>query len=1250
MDTEPDVNFEQVRLKVMDKMFDSDETLVLNQLESYNNFISDIIPTIIAQNSPLLCGPNVSLKISDVCYSRPLIHEESSGNQAHQVPLLPSVARLRNCTYSANVFVSIEISKKNPTTSTYEPIGKATMHCIGKIPIMVKSQLCALTAEPKSHTMTDLNECVHDNGGYFIIGGNEKVIIAQDRVASNQVYVFVSKNVKYKFFAECSSTDPKKYGNNKKTSIRLHNDSKSAKTKRPTGKSGTLQVSIPMLKQEIPLCVVFRALGIVTDKEMVELCLCGNMDDQELMQYLVPSITEASALPIYTQDEAIEYMMKHVNLVEPIGEQTAVQHESRKKFVYNLLLNQLLPHFNQPQEESVVLLNRKGIFLGYMTNKLLRVVCKRASVDNRDHYMNKRVDTVGAKLGELFFINYQKLIKDVRTQMSKLHEAGDEAAGAGGAGGAGGAAGESSEAAMLLKIIKPTIMESSIKYALSTGNWGIKGMAKSAQQGIAQVLQRITFLGTLSHMRRINTPVEKTSKIVEPHKIHTSQWGYICPSETPEGGTVGIIKNMAMGCFISVGRSADAVFTILQAHLSVVSLEDVTDVRDYYKCNKIFVNGVWVGMCREEPEVLYATLKTQKRLGQLHPHTSVNWNIQDKEFKIWTDGGRLVRPVFVVDVEDEKDEDEKDEDEENKKYKKNVLRIMKDSTVASDASIDWLRMICHATKVIEFIDAQETEQCVIANDHKDILKVNAQMLQQPDEGSGVAKYSYRYFTHCEIHPSLILSVITANIPFPEHNQSPRNTFQGAMAKSALGVYATNFHRRMDTVGHVLHYSQQPIVSTRAGAYTKANQAPAGINCIVAIACFTGYNQEDSVIMNQSAIDRGLFHSVAYRTYRDEAKKNAISGEVEQFGDKSKEPNVTGRKNGSYHALDPLTGFAVPNTVVNGGDVIIGKYISSKGAGATTAAAAAAAAAGATTTVAAAAAAAAAEDKTFRDVSLTLRGNEQGIVDKVITQRNGEGYCFAKVRVRSTRQPIIGDKFAARHAQKGTMGISYAQEDMPFTKDGITPDIIMNPHAIPTRMTIAMLLETILGKECVLNGKFGDATSFNGTTIENIADILREHYHYEEHGDEVMYNGMTGEQFKVKIFIGPTYYQRLKHMVEDKIHSRSTGPMQILTRQPAEGRSRDGGLRLGEMERDCLIAHGAGQFVKERLLDMSDKFRVYVCKQCGAFVTAGNPYQNIYFCKTCNNSTNIAEVSLPYAYKLLTQELMSLCIVPRMITE
>jgi DNA-directed RNA polymerase II subunit RPB2 len=592
----------------------------------------------------------------------------------------------------------------------------------------------------------------------------------------------------------------------------------------------------------------------------------------------------------------------------------------------------------------------------------------------------------------------------------------------------------------------------------------------------------------------------------------------------------------------------------------------------------------------------------------------------DREIKIWTDGGRLVRPVFIVD--------------EN-----NSLRIIEKLAEYDPKTTTWQEYIMgkshysvdnfedcikdpRAGGVIEYIDPMESEQTVIANNYDDIKAENVKIATDVPVGASIAENNYKYFTHCEIHPSLILSVITANIPFPDHNQAPRNTFQGAMAKSALGVYSTNFTRRMDTLGHVLHYPQKPIVNPRTSLYTSSKELPAGMNCIVAIASYTGYNQEDSVILNQSSIDRGLFHSVFYRTYKDEEKKNAISGEEEKFGNPPA-MDTAGRKNGNYDALDE-SGFAKVNSPVNGGDVIIGKSINLKK-----------------------------EDpngKKYRDVSMTLRGNESGIVDRVIWNRNGEGYRFAKVRVRSTRVPIIGDKFAARHAQKGTMGISYRQEDMPFTKDGLTPDIIMNPHAIPTRMTIGQLLECLLGKVSVLNGHESDATPFTGTQVEDVAAYLKKYYHYNELGDEVMYNGMTGEQMKVKIFIGPTYYQRLKHMVEDKIHSRSTGPLQILTRQPAEGRSREGGLRLGEMERDCLLAHGTAQFVKERLLDMSDKFRVYICKQCGTFVTAGNPYKNIYYCKTCNNSTNIAEVHLPYAYKLLTQELMSLSIVPKIITE
>jgi DNA-directed RNA polymerase II subunit RPB2 len=1188
-------DFEKLSWDILDKLYLKPKSLVQHQIESYNDCIENQIPKIIKQYNPLVIHGNFDgnrqfkrtyvFTFGEVFYSRPEIHDSGS----NPLPMFPNEARLRNYTYSANIYVNIDQSVLDESGKPIPELTKRhDQYYIGKIPIMLQSKLCVLSDISNKH-LQDLDECRFDKGGYFIVSGSEKVVVSQDRVSNNQVFVYTSKNPKYKFYAECLSTDPNRFGNPKKTSIRFLKDITS---KRAIG--NTLHVGIPMLKQEIPLFILFRALGVMSDKDIVEMCV-HDINDSEIVQYLYYSIEESC--DIVSQEDGLDYIARFINIPQKYLDEKIEDKEKdrihKHKFVMDLLINQLLPHAGR-------VLRDKAVFLGYITYRLLSVISGRKDMDNRDHYMNKRVDTVGIKLAELVNINIQKMIKEMRSQLSKEVDLMDTTA-------------------AITKIIKPTIMETSIKYALSTGNWGVKGMAKSSQQGIAQVLQRITYLGTLSHLRRISTPVEKTSKIVDPHKVHSSQWGYICPSETPEGHTVGIIKNMAMGCFITIESNPEIVQDSLK-RLNLISLQSIP-VKYYNIYTKVFLNGVWLGV-HESPKELYMALKNLKRCCILHIHTGIQWNTIDREIKIWTDGGRLVRPVFIVDANNQLRimNQLKKYDPKNTTWQEYIMG--KEDDVKTQDKFESCVKDPLAGGVIEYIDTMESEQTMIANTYDDIKAENEKMSQKVNIGDSITENSYKYFTHCEIHPSLILSVVTANIPFPDHNQAPRNTFQGAMAKSALGVYSTNFTRRMDTLGHVLHYPQKPIVNPRTSIYTNAKELPAGCNCIVAIASYTGYNQEDSVILNQSAIDRGLFHSVFYRTYKDEEKKNAISGEEEKFGNPPA-IDTSGRKNGKYDALDD-TGFAKVNTPVNGGDVIIGKFIHLKK-----------------------------EDpngKKFRDVSMTLRGNENGIVDRVIWNRNGEGYRFAKVRVRTIRVPIIGDKFAARHAQKGTMGISYRQEDMPFTKDGLTPDIIMNPHAIPTRMTIGQLLECLLGKVSVLNGHESDATPFTGTQVEDVSAYLKKYYHYNELGDEVMYNGMTGEQMKVKIFIGPTYYQRLKHMVEDKIHSRSTGPLQILTRQPAEGRSREGGLRLGEMERDCILAHGTAQFAKERLLDMSDKFRVYICKQCGTFVTAGNPYKNIYYCKTCNNSTNIAEVHLPYAYKLLTQELMSLSIVPKIITE
>ena len=538
---------------------------------------------------------------------------------------------------------------------------------------------------------------------------------------------------------------------------------------------------------------------------------------------------------------------------------------------------------------------------------------------------------------------------------------------------------------------------------------------------------------------------------------------------------------------------------------------------------------------------------------------------------------------------------------------------------------------------IEFIDVQENNNIILANDelmlknnidknnHKRNNKNDNKKDNQTDNENKNENYNNKIikYTHCEIHPSCILGVLACAIPFSDHNQSPRNTYQSAMGKQAMGIYSTNYLERMDTLGHILHYPSLPIVNTILTNYLNSVNTPNGCMAVVAIMSGNGgYNQEDSVMINKSAVDRGLFISTFYRTYKDEEKKSQISGLEEKFCQPNSY-NTKGLKPGDYSKLD-INGFAKVNSNMNGGDVIIGKVIPCKQSKSDLN-----------------------ESKKYRDNSTSLRCNETGLIDKVYENRNGDGYRFCKIRVRSTRIPQIGDKFSSRHGQKGTVGMIYEQHNMPYTKDGIIPDIIINPHAIPSRMTIGQLVECVTGKVCCELGIFGDGTPFNNLKITDIENLLQNKCNYEKHGNEILYSGFLGRQLECSVFIGPTYYQRLKHMVDDKIHSRTTGPLVLLTRQPSEGRSRDGGLRFGEMERDCMIAHGVSAFQKERLLDMSDNFKVFICNKTG-MISAYNKKKNIYN-SFGNNTTDFSEIRIPYAFKLLLQELQTLGISSRLIT-
>ena len=606
----------------------------------------------------------------------------------------------------------------------------------------------------------------------------------------------------------------------------------------------------------------------------------------------------------------------------------------------------------------------------------------------------------------------------------------------------------------------------------------------------------------------------------------------------------------------------------------------------------------------------------------VNSEVSIVRDIRERELRLWTDAGRACRPLFIVEEKSSSNQFNVPGSIHSNaapKAPSNSLVMthgFAERLRSSESRVSWDTVV--AAGVVEYLDVEEEETAMIAMTREDLQLSSDQLLR---------------YTHCEIHPSMILGICASMIPFPDHNQSPRNTYQSAMGKQAMGVYATNFTVRMDTLANILFYPQKPLVTTRAMEYLHFRELPSGQNAVVAIACYSGYNQEDSVIMNQSAIDRGLFRSIFYRTYMDQEKKHGYGGgakkdkdtvtSLEEFMKPSRETTLRMRQ-GTYDKLDE-DGLVPPGINVNGEDIIIGKGVpiesGSEELGQRTL------------------------SHRWRDASTALRSTERGVVDRVMLTTNSEGFKFTKVRVRSVRVPQMGDKFASRHGQKGTVGITYRQEDMPFTAEGITPDLIINPHAIPSRMTVGHLVECLLGKVSSIIGDEGDATPFTDVTVDDMSEALRK-VGYQPRGLEVLYNGHTGRKLNAQIFIGPTYYQRLKHMVDDKIHARARGPVQILTRQPVEGRSRDGGLRFGEMERDCMISHGAAHFLKERLFDVSDAYRVHVCDLCGMLAIA-NLKKGTFECRSCKNKTEISQLHLPYAFKLLIQELVAMNIAPRL---
>lgn len=1145
--------------------FFEEKGLVRQQLDSFNEFVFNTMQEIIDETPEIIVRPEsqhipgmeqtfeekeYKITFGQIYLSKPIVTEADNDTGS----LFPKEARLRNLTYSAPMYVDLtkkEVTKL-PDGETEEHDEKYEKVFLAKVPIMLRSSFCSLF-DHTDKELTELGEDPYDQGGYFIINGSEKVLIAQERMANNHVYVFKkSQPSKYSYVAEIRSVLENSTRNASAVSVKML--SRGFKAKSGSGAAGVIRAQIPYIKSDIPILILFRALGFVADKDILE-HIVYNFNDTEMMNGLRPSIEEAQ--PVQSQELALDYIGKR-------GAAVGVTRSKRIEYAREILQKELLPHVGLGEYTET----KKAFFVGYMVHRLMLVVLKRRGEDDRDHYANKRLDLGGPLLANLFRLLFRKLTKDVRMYVQKCVDNGKEV--------------------NVPWSVKTQTITRGLKYSLATGNWGQQG-TQGIRAGVSQVLNRLTYASTLSHLRRANSPIGREGKLAKPRQLHNSLWGMFCPAETPEGQAVGLVKNLALMAYITVGSSSVPVLEFLE-EWSTEPLDDISP-SVIPTSTKVFVNGVWVGIHRD-PQHLVRTLRNLRRQVDVNTEVGVIYDIPLKELRMFTDYGRASRPLFIVD---------------NQRLlirKADIIKLQN----REETEFNWNDLVNHG--FIEYVDTEEEETTMIAMTIKDL---------QAARNNPTGAYYFTY-THCEIHPSMILGVCASIIPFPDHNQSPRNTYQSAMGKQAMGMYATNYQNRMDTQGFVLYYPQKPLVTTKAMEYLKFRELPAGINAIVAIACYSGYNQEDSLMMNQSSIDRGFFRSIFYRAYKEEEKKQGsmVREEIERPN-----PDCTmGMKHGTYDKLDE-DGLIAPGTRVSGEDIIVGKTTALPEPTDGTVA-----------------------KFTKKDASLALRNAESGVADQVMLTTNDSGQKFIKVRVRTICIPQVGDKFASRHGQKGTVGITYTQEDMPFTAEGTVPDLIVNPHAIPSRMTIGHLVEALMSKVAALMGNEGDATPFTDVTVENISSTLHQ-LGYQSKGWEVMYHGHTGRQLKAQVFLNPTYYQRLKHMVDFKIHSRGRGPLQILTRQPVEGRARDGGLRFGEMERDCIISHGSAAFLKERLFDQSDAYRVHVCEKSGLIAVANLKKQQ-FSSQIYKSESSIVQVYMPYACKLLFQELMAMCVVPRLM--
>ncbi|GAO46246.1 hypothetical protein G7K_0481-t1 [Saitoella complicata NRRL Y-17804] len=1096
--------------------------LVKQHIDSFNYFVDVDIKKIVKANEYVRSevDPKFYLRYMDIRVGRPT----RLSSEAMNDHLFPHECRLRDIHYAADIAVDIEYLRGS------QVIRRKNVP-IGRMPIMLRSNKCHLWNKSERE-MASMMECPLDPGGYFIVKGTEKVILVQEQLSKNRIIV---------------EAEPKK--GLVQASVTSSSHERKSKTYVLT-KNSLIYLKHNFFTEDIPIAIALKAMGLQSDIEIYNLVAGPDSAYQDLF---APNIEEASKLGIRTREQALEYIgLRTKSKRPPPGSTPRPKSEEALQALAELVVAHI--------EVQNLDFRPKAIYIATMTRRVLMALSNPDLVDDRDYVGNKRLELAGQLLALLFEDLFKKFNSDLKTVFDKTLSKKNRT--------------QEFDALQSLKMTGVNMISEGMARAISTGNWSLKRF-KMERAGVTHVLSRLSFISALGMMTRISSQFEKTRKVSGPRALQPSQFGLLCPSDTPEGEACGLVKNLALMTHITTdddeGPIKRLAFTLGAEDINILSGNEIYAEGAYL----IYLNGEILGVTRFPAKFVH-DLRALRRKRLVSEFVSVYINHHHNSVYIASDGGRICRPLIIV-------------EKGRSKVLPSHLRKLKAGTMTFETFLE--------LGLVEYLDCNEENDSFISLDMD--LKSN--------------------HTHLEIEPFTVLGAVAGLIPYPHHNQSPRNTYQCAMGKQAIGAIASNQLLRIDTLLYLMVYPQQPMVKTKTIELIGYDKLPAGQNATVAVMSFSGYDIEDALILNNASCDRGFGRCQVFKKYATQLKKYP-NGTFDRVGDPPKDES--GKVLWKAQVLES-DGLAAAGERIYAGQTYINKHIPTNAGDNTLTG-------GAT------------QEVGYKAAPMNFKAPEHGYIDKVMLSTTEKDETLVKCLIRQTRRPELGDKFSSRHGQKGVCGLLVAQEDMPFNDQGITPDIIMNPHGFPSRMTVGKMIELLSGKAGVVNGSLEYGTAFGGSKVEDMSRILIQNG-FSYSGKDMLTSGITGECLQAYIYFGPIYYQKLKHMVQDKMHARARGPRAVLTRQPTEGRSRDGGLRLGEMERDCLIAYGASQLLLERLMLSSDVFKVDVCEGCGLM-----GYNK--WCGGCQTSKNVTEIQIPYAAKLLFQELLSMNITVKMQLE